>query len=198
MLDCYTYPMNKLFSKHRKLLIISISMLGVIIFATIGWAMYALRQNSSEQLSKTDGSTTPTSIVDANSAKLAQVSVAANKAINAGDKAAANKVYDDAITTASGSVEKSQLYLGKATNALNTDQPQVALAAAKAAEGLSATSFETLYTLAVIYEQAGDNVLAAQYYRKVAEVAPDISEADPSGNGKQYYIDKALKLEGAS
>ncbi len=127
---------------------------------------------------------------------------AADKAATAGDYAKGQTILDDALsnavsqqTAASTSTTNSSLsdiYLQKATLALNNLQNQDAVTFAKKAEALSPTRI-TATVLAQAAEQVGDKKLALQYYTLVVARTTE-QEQQLAPDDFAYYQSKVKEL----
>ncbi len=117
------------------------------------------------------------------------------KAVFDGDKGKVAKIYDQKIESSRGD-DRVDAYLGKAEALDSMSDKQGALAALLEAEKLSPDSLAVVSFAASLYENMGNNKLAAQYYRKAAEI---VGKEDSAGSGlatPAEYIQRAEELEG--
>ena len=179
---------------RRRIIIIA----AIILALLVGAGIYTwLRVSTSlNQTTQTPTETSSTEGLSKAQIYVSQVAVDASKAAATGDLASANAVYDAAINTSADKSLKADLYIQKATTSMAAGDGNGALEAAKQAVELEPESFEALFILASMYERLGDNALAAEYYRKVAAIAAEPDDENPTRYGKQYYLDLAAELEG--
>ncbi|HEY8886435.1 MAG TPA: hypothetical protein VIM31_02985 [Candidatus Microsaccharimonas sp.] len=121
------------------------------------------------------------------------IAAAANAAKSEGNTANSVAIYDKAIAANSDTDEQVALYTNKAVLQASNGDVSGAIASAKKAEQLAGETLGTTSLLASLYQQSGDKVNAALYYRKAAALVDD---TDGSSVGqKQYYLDTATQLE---
>ena len=93
-----------------------------------------------------------------------------------GDTQGGLAYYDEQIDDHKNSNEKQQLLLYKSEFALDANEYQQAINAAKEADSISSTA-NTTSTLARAYEAKGDKQNAITYYKKAIELTPKNSMA---------------------
>ena len=126
----------------------------------------------------------------------------ADKAATAGDYAKGQTILDDALSnavsnqtatnTTTTNSSLSDIYLQKATLALNNLQNQDAVTFAKKAEALNPTRI-TATVLAQAAEQVGDKALALQYYTLVVARTTE-QEQQLAPDDFAYYQSKVKEL----
>lgn len=164
-------------SKKRKIIVI-ISSVAAILVVCLVIVEINLYKNESK---------TPQTV----SQKLNSINNEADDLAANNNKSEALANYDKAIAQSKDEQYTANLYMQKATFALNNNLLKDALKAAiKADEILNIEVSSKL--VATIYEKMENKSEAAKYYRKAGSLAGNSS----SGESKQYYIDKAISLGG--
>ncbi len=116
------------------------------------------------------------------------------KAVFDGDRDKVARIHDQKIESAKGD-DRVDAYLGKAEALDGMDDKQGALAALLAAEKLSPDSLAVVSFAASLYENTGNYKLAAQYYRKAADIVGKQGSTSSGLATPAEYIQRAEELE---
>ena len=183
---------------NRRTIIIAATILVlVIVAAIIGFSLFRSAVKTSDSV--------PTISLTAEQQKIAKqsgqtldpkIAATANAAKAGGDNSAAVDVYNKAIAANTDKDEQVALYINKAVLQASTNDVSGAIASAKQAEAITGETLGTTTLLASLYKQNGDNINAAIYFRKAANLVVDPGDGSTVGD-KQYYLDTAQQLEAA-
>ncbi|MDB5179914.1 MAG: hypothetical protein JWN12_546 [Candidatus Saccharibacteria bacterium] len=173
----------------------------IVLFLVVIGGIIALVVWRNAALPKTDTtSTTPAPVAATKVAKQSgqtldpTIATSANAAKASGNVASAVAIYDTAIAANSDSDEQVALYISKAVLQASDGDVSGAITSAKKAEALAGLTLATTTLLASLYQQNGDKVNAAIYFRKAADLVVDPGDGSTVGD-KQYYLDTAQQLE---
>ena len=182
---------------RRTIIIAATILVFVIVAAIIGFSLFRSAVKTSDSV--------PTVSLTAEQQKIAKqsgqtldpkIAATANAAKASGDNSAAVDVYTKAIAANTDKDEQVALYINKAVLQASTNDVAGAIASAKQAEAIAGETLGTTTLLASLYKQNGDNVNAAIYFRKAANLVVDPGDGSTVGD-KQYYLDTAQQLEAA-
>lgn len=182
---------------RRTIIIAATILVFVIVAAIIGFSLFRSAVKTSDSV--------PTVSLTAEQQKIAKqsgqtldpkIAATANAAKASGDNGAAVNVYTKAIAANTDKDEQVALYIDKAVLQASTNDVAGAITSAKQAEAIAGETLGTTTLLASLYKQNGDNINAAIYFRKAANLVVDPGDGSTVGD-KQYYLDTAQQLEAA-
>lgn len=124
--------------------------------------------------------------------KLLDRSVKVDEAVADGGYDDGQEVLDEALKSAATNSERSEIYVQKASLALNSSKSDQAIEFANAAEKANPSRL-TATMLAIIAEQVGDKTLSLKYYRLVVERTTE-QEKKLAPDEYEYYQAKVAEL----